>query len=115
MKTILPKSGREWFGLVSFALKCGIVSVLPVLLVWYFHLNSLLRSLSQSASTVWYETHDMITYTSIGYWTACGCLIVMGVIEMFLQRRRQAVGDFAFAALAFFVAACLGPLSAEPR
>ena len=112
MKTIVTTTDRDWFGLVSLTLKSGILLVWPILLVLYLYLDSL----GQRPIDVWSETRQMMTYANNGYWTACGCLIVMGLFEMGFHRRRRAVWNFAFAALALFVVVFFGePLSAMPK
>jgi hypothetical protein len=110
MKIILPTSGREWFGLVAFTLKSGILCVWPALLVVYCYFESGL-----SAWSAWSETHKVMIFANIGYYGACGCLTVMGAVELVWHRRRQAVWDLVFAALALFCTSFFGPLSHMPK
>ncbi|MGH7975253.1 MAG: hypothetical protein ACREDS_06310 [Limisphaerales bacterium] len=106
MKTF-PTSGKEWFGFASFAIKVSIVSVCLAVWVWHFILNY---------SGLWpYQVINamkgVLTYILIGYLAACVILIAMGVIERLRKRRKQAIWDFMFAALALFCWCLLMPLT----
>jgi hypothetical protein len=103
---ILPTSGKDWFGFVSFVIKVGIVLVCLAVWIWYFILNY---------SGLWpYQVVKVmkgtLMYVLAGYLIACVCLIVMGVVERSWQRRKQAVWDFAFAGLALFCLWLLAPM-----
>jgi flagellar biosynthesis protein FlhB len=104
---ILPTSIKEWFGFVSFVIKVCIVLVCLAVWIWCFILNY---------SGLWpYEVvkamRGTLTYILGGYLAACVCLIVMGVVERFWQRRKQSVWDFVFAGLALFCLWLLAPLT----
>ena len=45
---------------------------------------------------------DLIRPVHVGYVLACGLLVGIAVVELFLHRRKQAGWDFVFAGFAIF-------------
>ena len=96
---IIPITGREWFGVLTLAPKLWTIIALPATVICVRRLSSLLLSDTMPALVLKLQK-GLALPVLIGYFLICIVLVAAGIVEQRWQRRKQAIWDFVFAALA---------------
>jgi hypothetical protein len=96
--SVLPKTGREWFELVSLGLKVCVAFAI-------FAVVSYHRALSQPGMFphhVHMEMRSFAAAVQLGCLVASSLLVATALFEVFTKHWRHAISDLAFAILALF-------------
>jgi cobalamin biosynthesis protein CobD/CbiB len=101
--SILPVNKQEWFALLLFPFKTYLVIAPVCLCIW---------AIANANNHVRGATAEATGRVLFGYF-ACTCVfLVTAVIQWFTGRHAAALENILFAAIAFFIAYLLAPMSA---
>jgi hypothetical protein len=107
---ILPRSGKEWFDLVPFALKVWVIIAAPCMF-WCDHKLAATLEVSPLHAAM----REFVVPTQIGYFVIFLVLVWIGVLELSRRRYWRGIIDFIFAVVAFFCIYLLEPLVVKLR
>jgi hypothetical protein len=96
---VLPKTNREWFNLLPFTVRTYIGAAWLAVFKCHHTLSTV--GLMPVGEHSWMK--ELIQPVQTGYFAACALLVGIGLVELLRHQRKQAIWNFAFAALAWFI------------